>query len=558
MMQRHGASVRHLGKVFRAIPAQRAAKIDARTRRFKLSDSGVALDGHSLATSGWDLSRAKENLPVLFGHDADNAASLLGQWRNIRVEGDDLLGDADFMSGDVNPMAQTVLDMVDGGWLRACSVGFVPLEGKPSKRGPGCYDFSKQLLLEASIVPVGSLDSALVSARSAGVDLRPLSLWAESALDTGKSRMSQDQLTAIRRAAGGAMPKVYPMPRQDGGAFRSLAEQAQAILSFRSGGDLDPRLERAPAGNNELDPSGGGFLVDTQFIPTLIESLFAEAVLLPRTDVRETTGPIADVKLPAISESSRADGSRQGGALAYWLAESATISPTFPRFSQLAFSGKKLAAVSWLSNEALNDSPILESSLRAAFAAEFSFAIDRSIFAGTGAGQPLGILNAPCKIMVAKESGQAAKTIVYENVLNMYTRMVGPVRSRAVWLVNQDVEPQLFALAQAIGTAGYPVYLPPVGIPGSQYGTLFGRPVIPVEYASTLGTEGDIVFADLGSYIVVRNPLETALSLDFSFTTDQALARFVMRLDGAPAYASAITPLNGSKTLSPCISLAAR
>jgi HK97 family phage major capsid protein len=340
--------------------------------------------------------------------------------------------------------------------------------------------------------------------------------------------------------------------------FRSFGEQLRSIWEHRSSGVHDARLIRAPLGAGEVDPSGGGFLVQPNFQATLVESLFKEAVLLPRTDIRETSsGSVADVRLPAVDETSRADGSRQGGALGYWVAEAASVTPTFPRFRQLNFSAKKLIAVAYVSNELLDDSAMLEASMRAAFAAEFSFAIDKAIFSGSGAGQPLGIMNAPCKISIAKETGQAAKTIVYENIVKMHARMPGPLRSRACWLINQDVEPQLYALSQAIGTAGVPVYLP-ANSASAPYGTLFGCPVIPIEQASTLGTEGDIVLADLGSYITVRAPLQTAISMDFAFTSDQTLVRFAMRIDGQPAWASSITPYAGANPLSPGISLASR
>lgn len=159
-------------------------KVDDLTRRFKLSDSSVALDGHTLAADGWDLSRAQDNMPVLWAHDAETVEHVLGQWQNLRTEGDSLLGDAVFMPREVNPAAGMVLDMIDGGWLRMCSVGFVPTEGKPSKRGPGTYDFTRQTLLEASIVPVGSLATALIQARAAGIDISPMREWAPKDTET--------------------------------------------------------------------------------------------------------------------------------------------------------------------------------------------------------------------------------------------------------------------------------------------------------------------------------------------------------------------------------------
>lgn len=200
-------------KAHRFTPNEAPTKVDAQTRRFKLSDSSVALDGHTLATDGWDLSRAKDNLPVLWAHDAETVESVLGQWTNVHQEGDDLFGDAVFMPRDLNPVAGMVLDMIDGGWLRMCSVGFVPTDGKPSKRGPGTYDFTRQTLLEASICPVGSLSTALVSARDAGVDISPAKEWAKRIMEIdmpGSTEETQSGNTgaSVQNSGTRSIPKL--------------------------------------------------------------------------------------------------------------------------------------------------------------------------------------------------------------------------------------------------------------------------------------------------------------------------------------------------------------
>jgi HK97 family phage major capsid protein len=48
--------------------------------------------------------------------------------------------------------------------------------------------------------------------------------------------------------------------------------------------------------------------------------------------------------------------------------------------------------------------------------------LDDAIINGTGAGMPLGVLNAGCLVSVTKESGQKADTIVAENAVKMYHR----------------------------------------------------------------------------------------------------------------------------------------
>ena len=76
-----------------------------------------------------------------------------------------------------------------GGYLKAVSVGFLPLKWKFSTdpNRPQGLDFVKQKLLECSICPVPCHPGALIEARSAGVDTRPLRQWAERALDGGGS-----------------------------------------------------------------------------------------------------------------------------------------------------------------------------------------------------------------------------------------------------------------------------------------------------------------------------------------------------------------------------------
>jgi HK97 family phage major capsid protein len=204
----------------------------------------------------------------------------------------------------------------------------------------------------------------------------------------------------------------------------------------------------------------------------------------------------------------------------------------------------------------------LEGVIKEGFIGEFGFLLDDAIINGTGAGQPLGILNAGCLVSVAKESGQTAATVVAENVIKMYSRLFASSRANAVWLINQAVEPQLFQMSLAVGTAGVPVYMPAGGLSAQPYGTLFGRPVLPVEQCAALGTVGDILFADLtGGYVLAeKNGVQAASSIHVRFNYDEQVFRFVLRVDGQPVRATALTPYKGGSgaTQSHFVALATR
>jgi HK97 family phage major capsid protein len=168
-------------------------------------------------------------------------------------------------------------------------------------------------------------------------------------------------------------------------------------------------------------------------------------------------------------------------------------------------------------------------------------------------------MNCEAKVAVAKENGQAAKTIVKENVDNMWSRCWARSRKRAVWLINQDIEPQLNSLNQAVGTGGQIVYLPPGGLSAAPYATLYGRPVIATEYNSTLGTEGDIALVDLSQYTKVdKGGVQMATSMHVAFDTDEMRFRITYRVDGKPMWHKPLTPFKGTATKSPFITLAAR
>jgi len=87
-------------------------------------------------------------------------------------------------------------------------------------------------------------------------------------------------------------------------------------------------------------------------------------------------------------------------------------------------------------------------------------------------------------------------------------------------------------------------------------GTIFGRPFFVTEKMSALGSEGDIGVFDFGFYLIGdRQPLTIDASTHVYFTTNCTAWRFVLRVDGQPWLKSAITPRNGSNTLSPFVIL---
>lgn len=387
------------------------------------------------------------------------------------------------------------------------------------------------------------------------------------AVDLNKSAGRKTQPDQL---GGNTIVDVKP-PQQ----FKSLGEQLQAIAAAGMTGDnpgsRDQRLHwdtlAAATGSAQASvPSDGGYLIQKQFSTELLSKVNETAFLKNGfQDVFKGIRMIpvgADfdgVNLPTIAETSRVTGSRWGGVQMYWGAENDTATAKKPVFRNMQMELIDLIGLAYMSNRLLRDASATQAIFMQAFSEETTFMLEDGLVNGTGAGQPLGMLASPSLVSVSKETGQAAATVVKENIDKMWSRMWARSRANAVWLINQDVEPQLANLNQGVGVGGVPVYLPPGGLADAPFARLKGRPVVPVEYCATLGTVGDIILADLSQIVGIdKDQMAADSSIHVRFLTNETTFRFIYRFNSQPIWNSAITPYKGSNTLSPFVALATR
>ena len=317
-------------------------------------------------------------------------------------------------------------------------------------------------------------------------------------------------------------------------------------------------------GAGEAVPSDGGFLVAQEFIPQIIDKVYQTSVVAGMCS-RQPVGPnFNGVKIPAVNETSRVDGSRWGGILSYWMAEAGTITKSKPGMRQISLELQKLACLVYVTDELLQDSVGLTGYINKWFPLEMAFRVDDAVMNGDGAGKPLGMINAanPALVSIAKETNQAATTIVTANILKMWRRLWAANRKNAVWFYNQDCEEQLATLSVPIGTAGqlFPLFSWP-GSPTnpSEQPRIMGRPAYAIEQCPTLGAAGDIVLCDPTEYLLIeKGGMNMASSIHVQFVTDETAFRWIWRINGQPMWNSALTPFKGSNTLSPYIVTAIR
>lgn len=376
----------------------------------------------------------------------------------------------------------------------------------------------------------------------------------------GQGRRTTPEPIIIDPANPQARRAVAAEPRRGDlrNGFTTFGEFALAVRQGSVQGNQPDRrlLNAATTYGNEGTGADGGFLVPPEFAREIMVKVMAEENLLARATPLTPGG-----NSMTIPKDETTPWQSSGGVQVYWEGEGASIPPSKGVFETSTIRLVKLTALVPVSDELLEDAPGMESWLRAKAPAKMAAKINTGIVRGTGVGQPLGMLNSPSLISVAKETSQPANTVWFANVNKMWARMYAPWRRNAVWLINQDIEPQLDAMAfDPAATSKVPVYLPPGGVSNAPYASLKGRPVVPIEACSALSVQGDIILTDMAQYwgLTKAGGIRTDTSIHLYFDQSLTTFRFVFRLNGMPAWSAAITPENGSNTRSWCVTLDAR
>lgn len=342
--------------------------------------------------------------------------------------------------------------------------------------------------------------------------------------------------------------------------FRATWHHSKRLKDWN---ELEPKVARLQEIQNSYGsevPGDGGFLIPEELRSEILQVALETAVVRPRATVIPMSS--LRVPIPMIDDTSHAS-SILGGVVGYWTEEAAPLTESQASFGRVVLDAKKLTAYAEVPNELLMDAPAFEGFFSGTFPKAISWFEDVAFLVGTGVGEPMGFINSPVSVAQAAESGQPTKTIVWENIVNMYSRMLPTSLGRAVWIASIDTFPQLATMALSVGTGGGPVWIGNYG--GGQSGadtppvTILGRPVYFTEKTGPLGTTGDISLVDLSYYLIGdRMEMQISASEHYRFANDKTSYRVVSRLDGRPWLQQPLTPRNGGPTLSPVVQLATR
>lgn len=365
--------------------------------------------------------------------------------------------------------------------------------------------------------------------------------------------------TASAKAAGIVVGKDLTLDDPKKG-FKTHTEYLQAVMDAGRGRREDLRLrplkQTAAAGSDEAgvySAPHGGFLVPEGFSPTLLQLRPEDNFIAGRTLLIPMANPV--VSLPARVDKNHST-SVSGGLTVTRRPETVAATASRIEFERIVLRANSLFGLSYATEEIMTDSPISFIAIIAAgFSEEFASKSVDECLNGSGVGEFEGVLVSPAKVSQAKEAGQPADTINYENVKKMRSRAWN--YRHGMWCANHDTMPELMSMVQVVGTGGAPIYQPSAREDAPDL--LLGRPIHYTEYCKTLGDEGDLCLINWGEYLEgTYQPLQSAESMHVRFVEHERAFKFWLRNDAKCWWRSALTPKNSTKTLSPIVTLAAR
>lgn len=153
----------------RLFPKTEIRAKEDRKIQFVISDESKDRHGTVIRLGAWNLDNFNKNGIVAYQHETNSWSKndpdyIIGKGR-VWVEENQLIGEVEFETEDINPLAEKIFKKVQFGTLSATSVGFMPTKGHWGKKEAGedihTFYFDEVDLLEFSIVNIPSNPNAV-------------------------------------------------------------------------------------------------------------------------------------------------------------------------------------------------------------------------------------------------------------------------------------------------------------------------------------------------------------------------------------------------------------
>lgn len=323
-----------------------------------------------------------------------------------------------------------------------------------------------------------------------------------------------------------AAPAVHTEERGDVNTDKEFSCLGEMIHAVRFN-TRDKRLNALYDQRQQSMEDGvkGGFMVPRQFMEDLMSVTPDTSVLRERSMVIPAgSPPDAAITIPVLDQT--AGSNVYGGVQVDWLEEGGTKPETDFDLREIELKPKEVAGWIGTTDKLLRNWAAANTVIGQQLMAAKTGVEEHAFYTGSGAGQPLGILNANARINITRAGANA---IAYADVVNMLARMIRRGGS-PVWLCNQTVIPQLANIVDANNNNIF-VFDAAAGMPAS----LLGYPIVFNERVNSLGTAGDLCLVDMSYYLIKdgSGPF-IASSEHVHFTSNRTVIKMFWNVDAQP------------------------
>lgn len=299
-------------------------EISPRVLEFVGSTEALDRQGDKVRASGWNLKNYMKNPVFQWAHDY--SAPPIGRAVKVWVEGKKLMFHIEFADRDTYEFADTIYRLYKGGFLKATSVGFIPLdwEGKSGEDDVPKWEgniFTKQELLELSGCPVPANPEALATAKSKRVinarEYKQMkSLWediqnaeiVDTTLEQPEEKPEEEEHKVkeiSQEAIADEIDYLFSMIDKVGVSdenARALYDRIKTVIDAFPVADVEtPKTEERIAGSDIPVDIPAWEAKVKGYIKEAMEALQAEA----KSQTKPTTDEVAEAVKDAIREIAR-------------------------------------------------------------------------------------------------------------------------------------------------------------------------------------------------------------------------------------------------------------
>lgn len=458
-------------------------------------------------------------IPMLWAHDQ---AQVIGKWDSLAEDASGLK-----VKGSLNlevAKAREVHSLMKTGAVSGLSIGFRTKSAEP-RRGGG-RTIKALDLKEISIVAIPMHpDARVITVKSASAEESEKKMETEEiqkkigeleAKAAKVDKIESDLKAALKRADELELKMNRPGASAISGDQAAELEK-KAISSFLRGGvgrlsADETKFLSLESKSLVLGDPNASVLAPPQFAQEIIKNL----VLF---------SPIRSVaRVMAISAGEVVIPRRTGKLTASWVAEAAAKGATSPNYDNAKIVPQELGCYVDVSNQLLEDSAFdIASEIARDFGEEFGRAEGAAFVAGTGIGQPEGLLvnqnvvQIHSGITAISGTGSSSATVFAASLVNFFYSLPSPYAANGSWLINRSTIGVIRTLQNSVGQ-----FLWIDGLQAGAPGTLLGRPVIEVPDMPGMASAaipimfGDVFSAyrivDRVSLAIIRDPYTQAVN----------------------------------------------